>query len=61
MKKWYKSKTVWVGVAEVLTGSGVVVETFAQSGDFSVVGFLFLVSGLAKVILRAVTSTGVSL
>lgn len=59
MKKWYTSKTVWVGVAEALAGLATVVETFATTGDFSVLGFVLLVSGAAKVLLRAVTSTSI--
>lgn len=57
MKPWYKSKTVWVGILEILAGIGDVLVSWlnGQTDVPPLVGYTLLVSGLAKVLLRTLT------
>lgn len=51
-KKWYLSKGVWLGICAVLIGAVEVVQTFVELGDFSAIGILTAVTGIAKVVER---------
>lgn len=62
MKPWYTSKTMWVNLAAAAFGAVLTFESEierALAGDK--VGMILLVSGVANVVLRSITSTGVSL
>lgn len=55
MKKFFQSKTIWTGLATIMTGIGMYVsgEQQLQELTMSFVGFIFI-------ILRLVTSTSIS-
>lgn len=60
MKKWYTSKTIWIGVLEALAGGILTYQDYVQSAlDGEQLGVILLISGLAKVVLRAVTTAPV--
>jgi len=54
-KKWYKSRTVWVGVLETLSGVALALADYVATG-----GALTLF-GVAKIVLRTITNTKVEL
>jgi len=55
-KKWYLSKTLWVGVLEILLAVLGLLATFLETGDFSASSYVLLVSGVITILLRIVTS-----
>jgi hypothetical protein len=59
MKKWWKSKGVWIGVCTILIGFVEIVRQLIQSNDFSVIALLTAFAGFLKVIERF-TSSGES-
>jgi len=48
-KEWYKSRGVWLGIITGLVGSLELIATAVQTGDFSSVGLITLILGIAKV------------
>ena len=61
MKKWYASRTVWIGILEILIAVLGSVATFLEVGDFTIPACILFVSGVLMVILRYVTDTGIEL
>jgi len=57
MKKWWKSKGVWIGICTILIGTVEVVRQLVESGDFSTLAILTAFAGVIKVVERFV-STG---
>jgi len=50
-KKWYQSRTIWIGILETLAGI-----LTAIAGELSVGGVL-TISGIVKIILRTITTS----
>lgn len=55
-KKWYKSKTVWAGIATIATGMGMYV-----SGEQSLQDLMIAIIGAVFTVLRCVTKDQVSM
>ena len=55
-KRWYKSKTVWLGILSILIAVLEFIATFLASGDFSPTAIVLGVSGLLGIVLRFLTS-----
>lgn len=49
MKKWYKSKTLWVGILQVVAGVAVALSEKVATGS------AITVSGVLMIILRVIT------
>lgn len=60
-KKWYKSKTMWVGVLTVVAGAGPLLGQWTAVISPTTYAAGLTVVGLANVVLRAVTKTGVEM
>jgi hypothetical protein len=56
-KIWYKSKTLWVGVVEILIGVLGLVATFLGAGVFTPEAYVLLVVGALTILLRKLTDT----
>lgn len=54
-KEWYKSKLLWVGVTETLSG---VATLFTDMPSGASIGFI--IAGLSTVALRVITKTGLT-
>lgn len=54
-KKWYQSKTIWAGIAEIFVGVTQVVAESPIVGD-DVTGAAVTVAGVATILLRFLTS-----
>ena len=55
-KKWYKSKGVWLGILTFTVGAIEVVQSLIINDDFSTLGILTAVAGIAKVAERVFRS-----
>lgn len=55
-KEWYLSRTIWIGVLEILIGCVGLVADFAAIGDYSTASSVLLFSGVLKVVLRYMTT-----
>ena len=55
MKNWFESRTLWIGVAEVLIGCGGLLATFLEAGDYTAPAIVLLVVGFMKIGLRLIT------
>jgi uncharacterized membrane protein len=56
-KKWFQSKTFWVGVLEVVIGMLGLVAQFLEGGNFAVPGIVALVAGILTIVMRRLTDT----
>lgn len=60
MKKWYKSKTIWLNIILALTGAGVLylpmLETVLPGNTFAIMLFA---SNAINMVLRKVTTTAI--
>jgi len=54
-KVWWKSKTIWLGIIEVLLGVLGAVATFLQLGVYTPEAYVILTIGIVTIILRKVT------
>lgn len=54
-KKWYTSKTYYIGALEILIGIGGLVATFLEAGDFAAPAIVCLVTGVLTIVLRKLT------
>jgi len=54
-KKFYLSRTVWVGVIEFLIGALMVLAEFLQKGDYSPAAFVLMGVGVLTIALRYLT------
>ena len=54
-KPWYQSKTIWVGIIQVLCAIGLLVADFLQVGDFTAPAFVLLAVGILTIVLRFLT------
>jgi len=61
MKKFYESKTFWVGALQILSAVLLAAAEFVGRGDFSTVALLLFVNGLVMIGLRFLTDSGISL
>jgi len=61
MKKFYQSKTFWVGALQILSGILLAAAQFAQSGDFSAPAVIIFVNGVVMIFLRFLTDSGIEL
>jgi len=61
MKDWYKSKTIWIGILEILSAIGLAVADFLQVGDFTAPAIVLLFTGVLMIGLRFLTDTKVVL
>lgn len=59
MKKWYKSRTVWLNIATAVAGTAPIIANF--TGLVSPLTYAMLLSavGVANVALRLLTDTGI--
>ena len=55
-KAWYASKTIWVGILEIVIGALGLAATFLQAGDYTPAAFALLAVGVLTVVLRFLTS-----
>jgi hypothetical protein len=55
-KAWYESKTIWVGILEIVIGALGLVATFLQAGDYTPAAFVLLAVGVLTIVLRFLTS-----
>lgn len=60
-KPWYKSKTMWVNILTVIAGAGSIVGNFSGMLEPTTYAIAISVVGVANILLRAVTDSGVSL
>ena len=60
-KKWYQSKTVWIGILEVLSAVGLLVADFLTTGDFTAPAFVLLGVGVITIVMRFLTEQPVEL
>ena len=60
MKKFYQSKTFWVGALEVLSGILLLVANFLTAGDYATPAIVLLVNGVVMIVLRKLTNTGIA-
>lgn len=59
MKKFYESKTFWVGALQILSALLMLVVEFLNQSDFSPVAFVMLGNGIVMIVLRFLTSEGI--
>lgn len=53
MKKWFESKTVWLGILTTLSGVALLAAEFVADGKLaSLEGWLLFSSGVAGVVIR---------
>ena len=56
MKRWYQSRTVWVGIVEIALGiTGLVADQLATGQEWTALSVLAIVSGALTIILRKIT------
>ena len=60
-KRWFESKTVWVGILEILIAVGLVVADFLTVENFTAPAFVLLAVGILTIVLRFVTDTPIVL
>jgi len=53
MKKWYQSKTIWVGILEIAAGVIVGIEGYLETG------IPITAAGIIQIILRTITKTAI--
>lgn len=58
-KPWYKSITMWVGIAEVLSAALIQVATFLKAGVFTADAIIMLIVGIVTIVLRLRTKVGI--
>jgi uncharacterized membrane protein YbaN (DUF454 family) len=56
-KKWYTSKTIWLGIVAIAIGILEVVYSWLETASFTVADFIVLAIGILTVVLRFLTST----
>jgi len=59
VKNWYTSKTIWIGVLQVLIGIGGLLASFFGTGVYSAEAVTLLITGSLMVILRLMTTDAV--
>lgn len=62
MKKWWKSKSVWIGVLQIISSISLIIVEFLEEGSVKVDTHqtLLMVNGIAMLILRWVTDKPIS-
>jgi len=55
MKKWYESRTIWIGIIQVLCAVGLIVADFLQVGNFTAPAFVLLLVGILTIVMRFLT------
>ncbi len=55
VKEWYKSRTVWAGILEILIGVLGLVATFVGYGVYTPEAIILLVIGALTIVLRKIT------
>ena len=61
-KPWWQSKTMWFGIIEAAVGGVMLYEDYlTEALEGSIVAWVLLGSGIAKMVLRAITNTQVDL
>lgn len=60
-KPWYKSKTIWLNVLTIVAGAGSVVQIWTPFLGPIGTGVALSIVGTANILLRSVTSNGISL
>jgi len=53
-KPWWRSKLIWVGIAEVVTGLSTFMTSLPTEASWAFIGF-----GILKIVLRVVTRTAI--
>ena len=59
MKRWYSSKTVWVGILQIAIAILGSVATFIEAGNYTESACILFVSGVLMILLRYMTDTGI--
>ena len=59
-KRWYESKTVWVGILQIIIAVCLAVADFVTVGDFTAPAFIFLAVGILTIVLRFLTDTPIT-
>jgi hypothetical protein len=59
-KKWYLSKTLWIGVLTIVISILMLVSQFLTAGNFDPASIVSLVSGGLMVILRFLSNTSIN-
>jgi hypothetical protein len=60
MKKFYLSRTVWIGVLQIVSAILMLVADFIGRGDFSPVAYVVLVNGIVMIALRFLTNESIT-
>ena len=55
-KDWWKSKTLWVGVLQILCSIGLNVADFLEAGNFTGPAIALFVTGVLTIVLRFLTN-----
>ncbi len=55
-KNWWESKTIWVGILQILCSIGFSVADFLQAGDFTGPAIALFVTGIISIVLRFLTN-----
>lgn len=61
MKKFYQSKTFWVGALQIVSALMLASAEFVRNGDFSPVAIILFGNGVVMIILRFLTAEGITL
>ncbi len=54
-KRWFESKTMWIGILEITVGALGLLGAFLEIGNFTPAALTLLIAGILTVILRKVT------
>ena len=58
-KRWYLSKTIWVGIIEIVIAILGLFATFYGAGDFTLPAWVLFGAGVLKIILRYLTNSAI--
>jgi hypothetical protein len=56
MKSPFASKTVWIGILEILIGVAGLLIPFFQTGEYTAAAYTALVAGVLTIVMRFVSS-----
>ena len=61
MKMWFASKTIWIGILQILISVLGAVATFLEAGDFTTPSCILFITGVLMILLRYITNEGIEL
>ena len=60
-KKWYASKSIWLGLISIAIGILGFVQPWIEAGDFTLPSIILLVIGVLQLIARYLTDSPIKL